>query len=234
MSMRNYLLALALAGTAISGIAVAGQDNGGGMRADANKDRTVTRAEFMARSDQRFARLDANGDGVISGDELPGRGRLVAGADADKDGKITKAEYSAQAAARFAKLDANGDGKISSDEMKAMGERMREGRGGRGGGGMMPPPGAPGRHGGHGDMLARIDTNKDGKISREEMRARIDARFDKLDTNKDGVIDQAEMQAARGKMKEHMGRMGGHWRHRPGGPGMPPTGADAPKPDAGQ
>ncbi|MFA6117186.1 MAG: EF-hand domain-containing protein [Sphingomonas sp.] len=229
--MRTYLFALALAGTAISGIAIAGQNAGGGMRADADKDGTISRAEFMARSDQRFARLDANGDGVISGDELPGRGRMVAGADADKDGKITKAEYSAQAAARFAKLDANGDGKISPDEMKAMGERMREGRGERGGG-MMPPPGAPGapgamgHHGGHGDMLARIDTNKDGKISRDEMRARIDARFDRLDTNKDGFIDQAEMQAARAKMKEHRGGMRGHWRHRPG--------AEAPKPDAGQ
>jgi Ca2+-binding EF-hand superfamily protein len=196
----------------------------------------------MARSDQRFARLDANGDGVISGDELPGRGRLVASADADKDGKITRAEYSAQAAARFAKLDANGDGKISPDEMKAMGERTREGRGGRGGGDVMPPPpgapgglGAMGHHGGHGGMLARIDTNKDGKISRDEMRARVDARFDKLDTNKDGFIDQAEMQAARATMKEHRGKMRGHWRHRPGGPGMPPPpGADAPKPDAGQ
>ena len=223
--MRNYLLALALAGTAIGGVAIAGQTG----RADADKDRTVTRPDYMARSDQRFARLDANGDGVISGDELPGRGRLVASTDTNKDGKITKAEYSAQAAARFAKLDANGDGKISPDERKAMGDRMRGGRG-RG------APGAPGamsRHGGHG-MLARIDINKDGKISREEMRARVDARFDRLDTNKDGFIDQAEMQAARTTMREHMGKMRGHWRHRPDRPGMPPPGADAPKPDAGQ
>jgi len=252
--MRRYLLALALAGTAISGAAIAGQEgagqagargHGGGMqRADTDNDGAISRAEFMAQSEQRFARLDANADGEISGDELPGRSRLVASADTNKDGKISKAEYMAQAAARFAKLDANGDGKITPDEMKAMGQRMREGRGGRGPG-MTPPPGGSGAMGagpmrggpmGHrGGMLARLDTDHDGRISHAEAIAAAEARFAKMDTNHDGFIDKAEMDAMHERMKQRMGKMRGHWRHHPGGPGTPPPpGADAPKPDAGQ
>jgi Ca2+-binding EF-hand superfamily protein len=197
----------------------------------------------MAQSEKRFARLDANGDGEISGDELPGRGALVASADANKDGKISKAEYMAQAAARFAKMDANGDGKITPDEMKAMGQRMREGRGGRGpgsgGGGGGAPMGAGPMSGGHmghhGGMLARLDTDHDGKISHAEAIAQAEARFAKMDTNHDGFIDKAEMAALHERMKQRMGKMRGHWRHHPGGPGTPPpSGADAPKPDAGQ
>ncbi|WEJ99885.1 MAG: EF-hand domain-containing protein [Candidatus Sphingomonas phytovorans] len=237
--MRKYLLAIALVSTAIGGAAMADQMGAGQpQRADTDRDGTISRAEFMARAEQRFAKLDANGDGQLSGDELGGRGggRLMA-ADTNKDGKISKAEYMAQAAERFARLDANGDGKISPDEMKATMERMREGRGGFGGRpgggdgpGMAPPPGAGRPMGGHGGMIARLDTNKDGKISREEMRASADARFDKLDTNKDGFIDQAEIDAARALRKDHMGKMRGHGRH-----GMtPPPGAAAPTPDAGQ
>lgn len=148
--MRKYLLAIALVSTAIGGAAMADQMGAGQpQRADTDKDGTISRAEFMARADQRFAKLDANGDGQLSGDELGGRGgnRLMA-ADTNKDGKISKAEYMAQAAERFAKLDANGDGKISPDEMKAAMERMREARGGFGGrggnGAGMAPPSAPG------------------------------------------------------------------------------------------
>lgn len=246
--MRRYLLALALAGTAISGAAIAGQDGagsagtgghrGGMQRADTDNDGAISRAEFMAQSDKRFARLDANGDGEISGDELPGRGRLLASTDTNKDGKISKAEYSAQAAARFAKMDTNGDGKITPDEMKAMGQRMREGRG-RGPGGGAPMGAGPmrGGHMGHhgGGMLARLDTDHDGKISHAEAMAPAEARFAKMDTNHDGFIDKAEMDAMHERMKQRMAKMRGHWHHRPGGPGTPPPpGADAPKPDAGQ
>lgn len=46
---------------------------------DANEDGVVSTAEFLAAAEQRFARLDANGDGVLSPDELkddrPGRRR---------------------------------------------------------------------------------------------------------------------------------------------------------------
>ncbi|MEP7004494.1 MAG: hypothetical protein ABI810_00825 [Sphingomonas bacterium] len=242
--MKTLFLTAALAGTMLGGAAIAGQDapqgrGGGMMRADTNGDGTISRAEFTAQAEARFARMDKNGDGFITADEMSGRsGRGLGGglmsADTDQDGKISRAEFMAQSTERFAKLDTNGDGKISGDEMKAMMERMREGgrmggrrgAGGEAAGAMMPPPppGAMGGHQGHraGGRLARLDTNQDGRISRDEMRADADKHFDKLDTNGDGFIDKAEMDAARAKMKDRMGkmRMGGNAPPAPPPPGQ--------------
>jgi hypothetical protein len=96
-----------------------------------------------------------------------------------------------------------------------------------------PPPGATGGPTGGRGSIAKADTNGDGRISRDEMRAQEDRRFAKLDTNSDGFIDQAEMDASRAKIKTMRDqRRGG----QPGGPGdmPPPPGADAPEPDTGQ
>ncbi len=134
--MRKLFLAAAFAGTMTGAAALAGQaapapadqaapgGRGGGMmmRADTNGDGMISRAEFIAASDQRFARLDKNGDGFITADELGdmagrGPGGGVMAADTDHDGKVSHAEFIALAKARFAKLDANGDGQITPDEM---------------------------------------------------------------------------------------------------------------------
>jgi Ca2+-binding EF-hand superfamily protein len=42
-------------------------------------------------------------------------------------------------------------------------------------------------------ILDRMDTNKDGRISREEAQGRIKENFDKIDTNKDGFLDKEEL-----------------------------------------
>jgi len=136
--MRKLFLAAAFAGTMTGAAALAsqaaptGQDAPGGpgrgagimMRADTNGDGKISQAEFTAMMDQRFARLDKNGDGFITADELGdmagrGPGGGVMAADADHDGKVSHAEYNAQAAARFARFDANHDGQITPDEMNA-------------------------------------------------------------------------------------------------------------------
>lgn len=57
-----------------------GRGHGGGMkmlaRADTNGDKAVSRAEFRAAAEARFAKADANGDGTISaGERNAGRGR---------------------------------------------------------------------------------------------------------------------------------------------------------------
>ena len=64
-------------------------------------------------------------------------------------------------------------------------------------------------------MIAKFDTNKDGKLDDAEkaaMRdARIEKRFAMLDSNKDGVVTLDEMKANAGK---HKGFKGKHGKHR--------------------
>lgn len=48
----------------------------------ADKDGRVTREQFNAKAQERFAQMDLNGDGTISRDEMPGRGRWHRGGGA--------------------------------------------------------------------------------------------------------------------------------------------------------
>lgn len=164
--MRTLLAALTLSAAAIGGVASAqyeqapqarpmpGMRGGGMMRADADHDGVVTRAEAMADADRRFARMDANHDGAISADEMaayrqqmfqrrgqdvppPGGARHAPGmgrrADPDGSGTISRDEFRARAMARFDRMDANHDGRIDSTEMANQREmhhvRMQERRG---------------------------------------------------------------------------------------------------------
>lgn len=62
--------------------------------------------------------------------------------------------------------------------------------------------------------VEKMDTNKDGKVSMEEMKAmkmnNLEEHFKEADTNGDGFIDKAEMDAhhAAMKMKGHEGSCG--------------------------
>ena len=127
-----------------------------------------TRAEALARADQRFDQLDANKDGKLTPDELaagraprgdappppagatPGRfgQRMFARMDTNNDGVVDRAEYRANAAQRFDRIDTNKDGKIDAGERKAAREAMMGAMGGHHSmpmqdGGAMPPPPPP-------------------------------------------------------------------------------------------
>jgi hypothetical protein len=123
----------------------------------------------------------------------------LAAIDADKDGKISKDELTAFRAARVASVDANNDGKLSVDELTAMhlqamtdaAKNMAE------------------------RMIERLDADGDKMLSVAEMANRpIPTNlFDRVDANSDGFIEQSEIDAAKARMEEHGGRMGGQWRH---------------------
>jgi len=136
---------------------------------------------------------------------------------------ITKEQMLARADARFDRMDTNKDGQLDANERKAGAEAARSAMADRKGGEMADfMPG--GRRGGMGGerMLGRIDTNGDGKISKAENRAAIEARFARMDANGDGTIGADE----RGK---GMGKGGmGKWKRGGGRRGAGPEGGHGP------
>jgi hypothetical protein len=84
--------------------------------------------------------------------------------------------------------------------------------------------------------LTALDTNHDGTVTTEELRAAAQARraeqasrrFDRLDADKNGQISRAEFDAARPERAAHRGARGGEQRgqrmaHRRGGEGHGPA-----------
>jgi hypothetical protein len=70
-------------------------------------------------------------------------------------------------------------------------------------------------------MLAKYDTNKDGKLDEKERAVMRDemltARFEKMDLNKDGQISLEEFKKfSAEKAAKHQGRGGGFHRHHRG------------------
>ena len=113
------------------------------------------------QSEDLFKKLDKNGDGKLVPDEIPeeqGRffDRLVRLGDKDDNGELTKAEF---------------DAAIQRSDAPVQGGGLNRGPGG---------PGGPG--GGRPmidfkEMLERLDKNKDGKLSKDEIPEEGPARF---------------------------------------------------------
>jgi Ca2+-binding EF-hand superfamily protein len=178
---------LAIAGTAIA-------QSGDGPRRDRNAD--TTRQQVIDRVDQRFAALDANRDGRVTPEEMR------------QYGEQRRAEWSERA---FGRLDANNDGNISRaewDQAQAQrAQRMSERRAQAGQGeragrprGMRGMRGMRAMRGNHGARMF----GEQGYITREQMRERALARFDRLDANRDGIVTAAERQQARDRMRDRM------------------------------
>lgn len=130
----------------------------------------------------------ANGGNGWRHGPFGGRALMLQAADTNGDGAIARDEAVAMVTRHFAMVDTNSDGKVTREEIMTAREKrhaaMAARWGGRPGGphGMFPAPGA---------MLARLDANDDGKLTRAE----FDAPFDRIDANKDNIVDAAERQA---------------------------------------
>lgn len=81
---------------------------------DDDKDGVITRAEWRG-NDQSFREQDANGDGVLSGNEV--RPRAITPDTPDRS-------RSQEIAARFDRVDQNHDGRLSRDEWTGTAERF--------------------------------------------------------------------------------------------------------------
>ena len=131
----------------------------------------LTRAAMTRQIDGTFKAVDTNGDGTLSAAEISAAELKVL---QQRAGAIR-----ARVDSEFTKLDTNHDGQLSKVEFMAAAPQAPT----------VAPNGAP--------MLARLDKNKDGKVTIDEYRAPQLATFDRLDTNHDGTISAGERQAAR-------------------------------------
>jgi hypothetical protein len=172
--MKKLLVAAAFAGAVFSVPALAqttppdaaapAPDNGGMRHMDRGP---ITRDDFLARADKRFARMDTNNDGAVTADEIDGRRpmdggdtpppqagggrfaeRMLDRMDTNHDGKVTREEMRAEAAMRFDAADTNHDGVLDENEQAAMRDQMmgrmqmmHDRRERRDGGNTPPPPG---------------------------------------------------------------------------------------------
>lgn len=170
---------------------------------------SLSLSEFSTPMRAKFERMDRDGTGTIScaphgkhaeeKKEAEGKamhmgmhkgmhrgmrrghrgGMMCMHADANKDGKVTRAEFDAAIKARFE--SSAKDGALSRDAFFHMKEKRADAANKR--------------------RFERLDTNKDGKVTFEEFKARENKMFARMDTNKDGVISKEEMQA----MRHHRG-----------------------------
>lgn len=97
--------------------------------------------------------------------------------DADGNGKIEKQEYLDSVSRSFDKADQNKDGSLDRKELKKAAPELNK-------------------------KMKELDTDKDGRISKNEFTKGTLKEFDLIDSNKDGFIDKSEFEAFRKKEME--------------------------------
>ena len=168
-----------------------GMHGRGFARLDTDGDGKLSRQEAAnsPRLAQNFDVIDTNKDGFLTQDELQaarqqfgpgGRGEGWKKLDTDGDGRLSRQEVAnaPRLAQNFDAIDSNKDGFLSQEELRA----ARRAQGPRG----------------QGQGWLRWDANGDGKLSRDEVAnaPRLSQAFDQIDTNKDGFLTADELQAA--------------------------------------
>jgi Ca2+-binding EF-hand superfamily protein len=173
---------------------------------DSDHDGAVSRREAQASPSLKtnFERLDLDGNGKLTADEMSGYGpysypggdqsaSTFLQFDSDGDWAVSRreAEASPSLSANFFRLDLNGDGKITMKEM----------------------PGYPfALHAGDqsASTFLQFDSDRDGAVSRIEAgeSPSLSANFSRLDRNRDGEITADEMTVVEHPLIGALGRPG--------------------------
>lgn len=182
--MKKILIGGGAVATAAVAAAVAFAAPGAMGKADTDGDGAISKAEVTAMATARFAKMDVNKDGKLDAADREAKHKAHFDAmDADKNGSISEGEFNAARQARMEKRGKRGEGHMGM-----------EGHGKRGG-----------RHAMRGLMMLKMaDANGDKAVTSAEVSAMIDAHFAKADTDKDGKISREEQAAARKAMHERM------------------------------
>lgn len=150
---------------------------------DKNQDGTLDKAELPVRFHDRFAHLDKNKDGRITLEELEQQAALLQPPRRPADVLVVLLEMSdcdeccveelQLFYSQLRKLDRDNDGKLSPEELavgrkELVGQRVDH-------------------------LLKNLDSNKDGRLGREETRGYLQKDFDQIDTNRDGSLTREEL-----------------------------------------
>jgi Ca2+-binding EF-hand superfamily protein len=187
MRKTNVAVGVAAVLAVLTGSAIAQQAPQRSLRADADADGRISRAEFVDSRIARLTALDADGNGSVSA------GERRTGLQAQRGERL---------AARFDALDKDRNGALSREEFAATREhRAERAEGARRGDRMGRHGPRGGRH--HGGREAGA------AMTLADAQTRLTAQFDRIDTNRDGFITAEERTAMRGAHRaDRMGRRG--------------------------
>jgi hypothetical protein len=126
-------------------------------------------AMFAAGGDPSAAAAPDTGDLARLHDQL-------VASDADKNGSITRTEFAHYAMSQWARMDRDKDGYFTRADLPAYARSRWDTK-----------PIAP--------LRQRADTDRDGRLSRAEFRARQSRSFNLADLDRNGTVNKREMQA---------------------------------------
>lgn len=175
--MRKFRIVAAVALLAAAGGASAQPDEG------VARDGDLTRQQAIERADQRFARLDVDNDGRATAEEA----RLA-----------FQQRRNERAGRAFERLDLDRDGSLSRGEFeqgRARRGELREERGRR--------AGWRGHRHRRAELRGERMFGEQGFVTRDQLRERALARFDRLDLDRDGTLTAAERRQARELRRRH-------------------------------
>jgi Ca2+-binding EF-hand superfamily protein len=186
---------------------------------DADGDGKISKREFIG-SDSIFDRWDKDKDGFVTEAELTAglaAPRPKAKEPADAPRREPPERVRRQVEGTMKRLDKDGDGKISGDEIPTRGanawKRMDRNQDGAIDAAELSAAYAARRGGPRGEnvgkRIARMDADKDGRISRDEWKGPADA-FTRIDTDQDGFLSKDEVEVLAKGMRRREG-----WKRGP-------------------